>query len=59
MKQAIFNTKIVSDMERNNQIVNVIDYIGNDMYLIEFEDKKRLEVYGNELIFIGTESLYD
>lgn len=59
MKQAIFNTKFASDMDRNNEIVKVIDYIGNDMYLIEFEDNTRLKVYDNELIFIGNESLYD
>lgn len=49
MKKAIFNTKIVK----------VIDYVGNDMYLIEFKNKKRIKVYANELVFIGNESLYD
>ena len=51
MEKAIFKTKFATDMNRNNQIVKVIEYLGNDMYLIEFKDKKRLKVYDNELIF--------
>ena len=59
MAKAIFNTKFASDIKKNGQIVKVLDYVGNDMYLIEFRNGKQLEVYGNELIFLGDESLYD
>ena len=59
MRKAIFNTKFVNDLDKNGEIVKVLDYIGNDMYLIEFRNKEKLKVYDNELIFIGNESLYD
>lgn len=59
MNKAIFKTKFAQDMKRNGQVVKVLDYIGNNMYLIEFKDKKRLKVYDNELIFFGENSLYD
>lgn len=48
----IFKTKFASDMKLNGQKVKVIDYLGNNMYEIEFKNKKRLKVYDNELIFI-------
>jgi hypothetical protein len=59
MKRAIFKTKIAEDIKRNGQEVKVLDYVGNDMYKIEFKDGKQLTVYDTELIFIGGESLYD
>ena len=52
MEKAIFNTKFVSDMDKNGEIVTILKYIGNDMYLIEFNDKTQLKVYDNELTFI-------
>lgn len=51
MEKAVFNTKFASDMDRNGQVVKVLKYLGNDMYLIEFKDKKQLRVYDNELEF--------
>lgn len=41
-----------------NKIVKVIDYIGNNKYLIIYKNKK-IEVNENNLIFIGNQSLYD
>lgn len=59
MKKAIFKTKFESDYKRNGEIVKVLEYVGNDMYLIEFKDKKQLKVYDTELFFIGGGSLYE
>lgn len=59
MQKAIFNTKFAEDYDRNGQEVKVLDYIGHDMYLIEFKDGKKTKVYCTELTFIGGNSLYD
>ena len=59
MEKAIFNTKFVEDENKNGQIVKVLEYIGSGMYLIQFKNKEQLRVYDNELIFIGSESLYN
>ena len=53
MEKAIFRTKFDEDMDRNNQIVTVINKVDKtDMYLIEFDDKKQLIVYDTELKFL-------
>ena len=59
MKKAIFKTKFAEDYDRNGQEVKVLNYVGHNMYLIEFKDGKQLTVYDTELVFIGGESLYD
>ena len=51
MEKAIFNTKFAADEDRNGEIVKIIKYLGNSMYLIEFKDKKQLKVYDTELEF--------
>ena len=54
-KKAIFNTKFVEDEKYNGKIckiIAVIKYRTETRYLIEFEDKKRIEVYDNELVNI-------
>ena len=49
MKQAIYK----------NELVKVLDYIKDDIYLIELKNKKKIKVGSNELLFIGRKSLYD
>ena len=56
MRKAIFNTKFEQDAKRNGQEVKVISYIGNNMYLVVFEDGELSKVYDNELDFIESES---
>lgn len=54
-KKAIFNTKFVEDEKYNGKIckiIAVLKYRTETRYLIEFEDKKRIEVYDNELVNI-------
>lgn len=51
MKKAIFKTKFAEDYDRNGQEVTILDYVGNNMYSIQFNDGKRLTVYDTELIF--------
>jgi len=54
-KKAIFNTKFACDDKYNGKIckiIAVLKYRTETRYLIEFEDKKRIEVYDNELVNI-------
>ena len=54
--KAIFKTKFADDYARNGQEVTVLNYVGHDMYLIEFKDGVQLTVYNTELLIIGGES---
>ena len=54
-KKAIFSTKFACDEKYNGKKCKIIDYIeyrDDIMYIIEFEDKKQLKVYKEELKLI-------
>lgn len=54
-KKAIFNTKFSCEEKYNRKICKIIDciiYRTETRYLVEFKDKKRLEVYANELTIL-------